>query len=189
MPILEGLDGVEKMSKSLGNYVSIQETAKSMFGKIMSISDPLMFRYYELLTDRSPADIEKMRLDVERGREHPLNLKRDLAEQIVSDFHGAGAARKAAEDFAREFQRGEIPESMAEFSFQTSSIALADVLTGALLADSKSEARRLIKSGAVLINREKVSNVALKLTDGQYVIRCGKLRWARVNIGQGRSSG
>ncbi|MBI4454531.1 MAG: tyrosine--tRNA ligase [Acidobacteria bacterium] len=184
MPILEGLDGVEKMSKSLNNYVGIQEDPKTIYGKIMSISDGLMFRYYERLTNLAPSEIEKMRRDVasEKPSLHPMELKQRLAEQIVSDFHGPVAARAAAEAFGRQFQQREVPEVMPEFSFTGAPLSLADVLTRSALAESKSQARRLIQSGAVSVDQSKVSDVALKLSVGQYVIRCGRLKWARVKI-------
>ncbi len=182
MPILEGLDGVEKMSKSLGNYVGIQEDPENTYGKIMSISDPLMFRYYELLTDRSHNEIERMRAGVESGELHPMDLKQKLAEQIVSDFHGVAAAKAAAEAFTRQFQKGEAPEYMPEFFFPRG-VPIIDILTGASLAESKSEARRLIQSGAVYVEQEKVSEAKKTLDTGEYKIRCGKLRWALVRIG------
>ncbi|MBI2821115.1 MAG: tyrosine--tRNA ligase [Acidobacteria bacterium] len=182
MPILEGLDGVEKMSKSLNNYVSLQEDAKTMYGKIMSISDALMFRYYELLTDCTPGELQRMRQGVASEQLHPMDLKQRLARQIASDFCGAAAAKQAAEDFAREFQRRETPESMPEFFLPAGPLALPDVLTAAALAESKSEGRRLIQAGAVWVDQQKVSNVGLKLGAGIYIIRCGRLRWARVRI-------
>jgi tyrosyl-tRNA synthetase len=199
-PLLEGLDGVEKMSKSLGNYVGVQEDPDMMYGKIMSVSDVLMFRYYELLTDRSQSEIERMRAGVESGELHPMEVKQKLAEQIVADFHGSAAARIAAEAFTRTFQHGEIPKDMQVFDLK-GPIALVDVLVKAQLAPSKSEARRLIQSGAVLLNRDKISSVAhdlranatmtqlgredftIELVPGdQATIRRGKLRWARVRI-------
>ncbi|MBI3940420.1 MAG: tyrosine--tRNA ligase [Acidobacteria bacterium] len=183
LPILEGLDGVEKMSKSLNNFVSIQEDPRTMYGKIMSISDPLMFRYYELLTDCAGAELDQMRRGVESGRLHPMDLKRKLAEQIVSDFHGLPAARAAAESFTREFQQGEIPDSIKEFFFRTGPVPLTDILTESSLAESKSDARRLIQAGAVSVDQHKATDVTLKLPSGSYVIRCGKLRWARVSVG------
>jgi tyrosyl-tRNA synthetase len=189
-PILEGLDGVEKMSKSLNNYVGIQEDPRTMYGKVMSISDPLMFRYYELLTDLSPAEVDRMRRDVEEDKAHPMDLKRALAGQIVSNFHGAEAARAAAEAFTREFQHGEVPEEMPQFHIR-GPISLVDALVHTSLAPSKSEARRLIRSGAVSINQHNISDVAkwpkfdsvaTQLDHGEHVIRCGKLRWAKVKI-------
>ncbi len=113
-PILEGLDGVQKMSKSLGNYVGITEAPLEMYGKLMSISDPLMWRYYELLTDVSVAEIEKMKRDVGAGQAHPMKLKKELARRIVADFHGAAAATRAGEDWARQFQRDEVPEEIEQ---------------------------------------------------------------------------
>lgn len=181
-PVLEGLDGVDKMSKSLGNYVGVQEAPDMMYGKIMSISDPLMFRYYELLTDQSQSEIERMRAGAESGKLHPMELKQKLAEQIVADFHGTAAARTAADAFTRQFQRGEPPEYMMEWFFGPRD-SLIDILVATSLALSKSEARRLVRSGAVYIDKEKVSDTKKTLDIGQHLIRCGRLHWVRVQIG------
>lgn len=183
MPILEGLDGVEKMSKSLNNYVSIQEDPKTMYGKVMSVSDPLMFRYYELLTDCTAAELQEWRRGVQGERLHPMELKRKLAERIVADFHGDASSRAAADAFTREFQERQVPEAIQDFRFADAPLPLAEILTRSAMADSKSDARRLIQAGAVSVDQEKVFDAALKLTGGSYVIRCGKLRWARVTIG------
>ena len=118
MPMLEGLDGVQKMSKSLGNYVGITEAPQEMFGKLMSISDELMWRYYELLTDVSMAAIEQMKREVAAGQAHPMKLKQDLAGRIVTDFHGAEAAARAADDWSRQFQRDEVPEEVEEVTIK-----------------------------------------------------------------------
>ena len=180
-PILEGLDGVEKMSKSLGNYVGIQEEPGEMFGKVMSISDPLMFRYYELLTDRSVSELSQMQRDVEAQRIHPMDLKRALAKQIVADFHGPAAAEAASDAFTRQFQQGEVPEDIRKHS-GIAPLPLVNVLVDADLAPSKSEARRLIQSGGVSVDQEKVTDPALRLPQGKYVIRCGKLRWLELTV-------
>jgi len=145
MPLLEGLDGVEKMSKSLGNYVGITEPPEDMFGKLMSISDPLMFRYYELLTDLSLADVAALQGDVEVGRRHPMEVKRQLARRIVSGFHSAAEAERAEEHFARVHQRRELPQDLEEATIPCppgQDPLLVDILTVSGLAPSKSEARR-----------------------------------------------
>ena len=133
MPILEGLDGVQKMSKSLGNAIGIQEPPLEMYGKVMSISDEMMWRYYELLTDVTTADIDKTKADVSAGQAHPMNVKKELARRIVSDFHSPDAATKAAEDWAKQFQKDEVPDLVEEVA-----VSYGDVQwTGAEAADGK----------------------------------------------------
>ena len=182
MPILEGLDGVEKMSKSLGNYIGIQEEPRTIYGKVMSISDVLMLRYYELLTDRSADEIAAMRQGIKSESLHPMELKQALALEIVRDFHGDAAAAVAADAFKREFQRGEVPQTLPEFRLSGAPVPLVEVLVKSQMAPSKSEARRLIQSGAVSIDGEKAANPALTLSAGLYVVRCGKLKWARITV-------
>ena len=130
-PILEGLDGVNKMSKSLGNAIGIHEPPLEMYGKIMSISDEMMWRYYELLTDVSLADISKMKQDATTGAAHPMTLKKDLARRIVADFHTPEAAANAGEDWARQFQKDEVPENIEEVKVSAAKVAIADVLPNA----------------------------------------------------------
>jgi tyrosyl-tRNA synthetase len=172
-PILEGLDGVNKMSKSLGNAIGIHEAPLEMYGKIMSISDPMMWRYYELLTDVQVADIEKMKRDVAAGAAHPMALKKELARRIVADFHTAEAAVKAGEDWAKQFQKDEVPEDVEEVSVSLAQveapsegglaeglrstdrrIKLDRLLARIGLADSVSDAVRKIKQKAVKVNGE-----------------------------------
>ena len=188
MPLLEGLDGVEKMSKSLGNYVGITEPPEDMFGKLMSISDPLMFRYYELLTDLSLADVAALQGDVEVGRRHPMEVKRQLARRIVSGFHSAAEAERAEEHFARVHQRRELPQDLEEATIPCppgQDPLLVDILTVSGLAPSKSEARRLIKAGAVDVDGARVTDVTLRaggIGRREFVLRCGKISFKRVRL-------
>lgn len=184
MPILEGLDGVQKMSKSLNNYVGINEPADEMFGKLMSISDELMWRFFELLSFRPMSDVERLKDDVAQGA-NPRDIKFQLAEEVVARFHTGDAARKAREQFIARFQKGALPEQMAETNLHAGGpeLALTSVLKQAGLTASTSEARRMIKQGAVRIDGERVGDVDLALAAAQtYVIQVGKRRFARVSI-------
>jgi len=166
MPILEGLDGVQKMSKSLGNAIGIHEAPLEMYGKLMSISDDMMWRYYELLTDISMTDIAKMKSETKSGAAHPMTLKKELARKIVADFHSAGAATKASEDWAKQFQKGETPETLEEVSISLSEVRgsgssqsgeplrLDKIIARAGLASSTTEASRKIKEKAVRVDGE-----------------------------------
>src|SRR5215470_8815761 len=161
-PILEGLDGVNKMSKSLGNAVGIHEPPMEMYGKIMSISDDMMWRYYELLTDVSSAEIAKMKQDVASGAAHPMNLKKNLARAIVADFHSAEAAAKAGEDWAKQFQAREVPDSVEEVEAAVETtpdgkVRLDKLLAKIGLADSVSDASRKLKQKSVKVNGEVVT--------------------------------
>jgi tyrosyl-tRNA synthetase len=170
-PILEGLDGVSKMSKSLGNAIGIHEPPLEMYGKIMSISDEMMWRYYELLTDVRSSEIAKMREDAARGKAHPMALKKELARTIVADFHSAKAAAKAGEDWGRQFQRDLVPEEIETVSVVFAEVAnsegdgvrLDKLLARAGLAKSVSEASRKIKEKAVRVNGSVAS--------GQIIVR------------------
>lgn len=180
MPLLEGLDGTNKMSKSLGNYVGIAEPAGEMFGKLMSISDELMWRYYELLSFRSARDISELREQVAAGR-NPRDIKVMLATEIVARFHSRGAAEKAHADFEARFQRGMLPEDMPELQLQAAGIS--SVVKAAGLTTSTSEAMRLIDAGGVRLNGEKISDRQLMLKPGEVVvIQVGKRKFARVSL-------
>ncbi|RPI27829.1 MAG: tyrosine--tRNA ligase [Acidobacteria bacterium] len=186
-PILEGLDGVEKMSKSLKNYVGIMEAPEEIFGKVMSITDQLMWRYYELLTDLPYSAIEKMKREVESGAAHPMQVKADLAYRVVSDFHSGEAAEHARAHFSRVFQRREDPEEMLEFTIPLTGneIQLADLISQVQFAPSKSEARRLIKSGGVSIDGNKVEDPTFALTpdrQSELVLRVGKRKFGKVKF-------
>jgi len=183
MPILEGLDGVQKMSKSLGNYIGIDEVPDEMFGKIMSISDDLMWRYFELLSFRPLAEIEQFKLDIEAGK-NPRDIKFLLCEEIIERFHDQDAATKARENFIARFQKGAMPDEMPEFEFQANDegIAIANLLKDADLVKSTSEAMRMIKQGAVRIDGEKLEDSRLVIKAGaQHVYQVGKRRFARVS--------
>jgi tyrosyl-tRNA synthetase len=177
-PLLEGLDGVEKMSKSLGNYVGVTEPAGEMFGKLMSISDELMWRYYVLLTDVSTADVESMRAKVAEGARHPKHAKIDLAKRIVSDFHSADEAEQAAEAFEAKFSRGELAaDSLPEIAVTVpSAISLARLVVEAGLAASTSEATRKIQQGGVKVDREKVTDIKTRIdaSRGSMILEVGR---------------
>jgi tyrosyl-tRNA synthetase len=178
MPLLEGLDGVQKMSKSLGNYIGIDEPPKEMFGKIMSISDELMWRYYELLTDFTVAEIEQMK----SGNENPRNLKVNLAKLIIKDFHSAEAATEAENEFNRRFVRKEIPDEIEEKVLTEIVWKLPKLLAETGLVASVGEARRLIEQGGVKINGEKASNVNADVEIGEtgVLLQVGKRKFLRV---------
>ncbi len=184
LPILEGLDGVQKMSKSLGNYVGITEPPEEQFGKLMSISDTLMWRYFELLSFRPAAEIERLRREVAEGR-NPMEVKFELAEELVGRFHGAEAARRAKEAFIARFRRHELPEDLPETTVAAPGgrIRLANLLKEAGLVPSTSEALRMIRQGAVRIDGERVSDAALEIeAGGVHVYQVGKRRFARVRV-------
>ena len=180
MPILEGLDGVQKMSKSLGNYIGIDEDPDSMFGKIMSISDDLMWRYLELLSFESLETIESWKKEVEDG-ENPRNIKFRLAEEIVTRFHDKDQAVKAQQNFIDRFAKNQIPDEMDEFSF-SKGIKVANLLKDSNLVSSTSEAFRMIKQGAVKIDGEKLTDKDLAPDEGTLVFQVGKRKFARVTI-------
>ncbi len=186
VPILEGLDGVEKMSKSLGNYVGITEAPEVMYGKLMSITDDLMWRYWELLTDRTPTELQRMKDEVRAGRLHPMQVKSDLAFEVVEDFHGRAAAAEAREHFSRVFQRREEPEEMPEFRLAGASpVPLAEVIAQVQFAPSKSEARRLVKQGGVSIDGQRVGDPAFTIDPTRmpsFVLRVGRLKFGRIRF-------
>jgi len=184
MPLLEGLDGVQKMSKSLGNYVGIDEPPQEMFGKIMSISDTLMLRYYELLTDITPQELARLKDDLAQGKKHPRQVKEDLAVTLVARYHGENAARQAAEEFARVFRERVLPEEIEEVTLKVpEALWLPRLLAEAGLAAGTSEAKRLINQGGVHLDGEKVSDVNLELPTGKtYLLKVGKRRFKRVTL-------
>jgi tyrosyl-tRNA synthetase len=185
MPLLEGLDGREKMSKSLGNYVGITEPPREIFGKLMSISDELMWRYFELLSFESPAAIGRRREEVAAGR-NPRDVKVLLAGEIVARFHGASAAQEAAAEFEQRFRHGTLPEDMPEvpLAVPAEGLALTQLLRLAGLASSASEAGRAIEQGAVRIDGERVTDRALRFGAGRtLVVQVGKRKFARVRLG------
>jgi tyrosyl-tRNA synthetase len=184
MPILEGLDGVQKMSKSLGNYVGILEPPEEQFGKIMRISDELMWKYYKLVTRIPQSEIDRMKEDVSSGKLHPMEAKKKLAELIVSTFHGKDAAVKARQHFEKVFSRREIPDKIEEPLVKVSENPawLPLVLKETGLVKSTSEGKRLISSGGVKIDGEKVldENLKINLKEREIVIQVGKRKFVRI---------
>jgi tyrosyl-tRNA synthetase len=179
VPILEGLDGVQKMSKSLGNYVGIDERAEDIYGKVMSVSDDLMWRYYELLTRVPETDIESMRGD------HPMEAKKRLAFSLTAQYQGPEKAQAAADHFTRVHQQGTLPAEIDEWRVHASggSILLPQALREAGLVGSNSEGRRLIAQGAVEVDGERVTRLDTGLTHGRtYLIRVGKRQFRRVVV-------
>ncbi|AEI15572.1 Tyrosyl-tRNA synthetase [Flexistipes sinusarabici DSM 4947] len=178
MPILEGLDGVQKMSKSLNNYVGITESPSDMFGKLMSISDELMFRYMLLLSDRSMKSIEDLKKDIKNGRLHPMDVKKDFACEIVEKFHDKSAAEKAKSDFEKVFSKRENPEDMPVL--EVSGESMLEIIRKLNFASSNSDARRLAKQGAVSVNGEKISDIEMSPAAGEYTLKVGKRKFARI---------
>ena len=175
MPLLEGLDGVNKMSKSLNNYVGIQEPAKEQFGKIMSASDDLMFRYYELLTDVNLDDIKAM---------HPMEAKKQLASLIVSRFHGEEAGAQARAGFESQFAKKEIPDDIPEktIAAEDGALWIVKALSEGGLTASNGEAMRMIKQGAVSVDGEKIADKDLKLSAGSYLLKVGKRKFLQLTV-------
>ena len=185
MPLLEGLDGVQKMSKSLGNYIGINEAPNEQFGKVMSISDDLMFRYYELLTDIPLNELQNLRKDVADGKRHPMDVKADLAAHIVRDYHDAEAADAGREEFNRVFRKRQNPEDVEtkKISISAGPMRLTRLLTSLNLAPSNTEAQRLIESGAVHINDQRVADPKAEISQaGEYLIKVGKRRFLRLLV-------
>jgi tyrosyl-tRNA synthetase len=190
MPILVGLDGQRKMSKSLGNYIGITEAPGEIFGKVMSIPDELMWSYYELVTDRTPQEIAVLRKDVDGGALHPMDAKMCLAQEVITGFHGADAARKAAENFQHVFRDKQLPNEIVEMSWQnfvfpqTRSLPLARLIFLFKLAPSRTEAERLIKQGAVEWDGKRISEPSFQVSIDDIakgkLLKVGKLRVVTV---------
>ncbi|MGA0265611.1 MAG: tyrosine--tRNA ligase [Lysobacterales bacterium] len=184
VPLLEGTDGVQKMSKSLGNYIGIVEPPDEMFGKLMSISDELMWRYFDLLSFRSNEDLAALRQSVADGR-NPRDVKFQLCEEIISRFHGARAAQQAQETFIARFREGAMPEDMPEKTLDTDGegIGIAAALSGCGLTSSNSEAFRMIQQGGVRIDGEKVSDRGLVLPAGfSGILQVGKRKFCKADV-------
>jgi tyrosyl-tRNA synthetase len=184
MPILEGLDGVQKMSKSLNNYIGIADEPRDMFGKIMSISDELMWRYFELLSFRPMAEIDSFRQEMAAGK-NPRDIKFLLAEEIIARFHSHEAAAAAREAFIAQFAKGAIPDDIPEHAFETGDdgYAIANLLKDAGLCSSTTDAMRMIQQGAVKIDGDKVSDKSLRIMKGtDAVFQVGKRRFAKVAV-------
>jgi tyrosyl-tRNA synthetase len=187
LPLLEGTDGVNKMSKSLGNYIGVNDDPKEMFGKVMSISDESMWRYFELLSfNRSLDEIKKMREHAAKGEENPKNFKAELAQELITRFHGAAAAAAALSDWDIRFRQRDIPEDLPEIELTAggSGLRLPQVLKQAGLTASTSEAVRLIKQGGVRIDGEKAEDPAQEIPTGaSHVFQIGKRKFMRIRIG------
>ena len=182
MPLLEGLDGVNKMSKSLGNYVGINEPPNEIFGKLMSVSDDLMWRYIELLSFQSLAEINQQKQQVKEGA-NPRDVKVRFAQEIVTRFHNQAAADAALADFEARFKQGGVPDDMPEVTLAApAGLPIAQVLKRAGLTPSTTEATRMIEQGGVKIDGEKVSDKTLKIAKGVYVLQVGKRKFARVTV-------
>ncbi|MBP7476637.1 MAG: tyrosine--tRNA ligase [Pyrinomonadaceae bacterium] len=180
-PLLEGLDGVQKMSKSLGNYIGIDEAPNEMFGKVMSISDELMWRWYELLTDLTPSEISNLRSEISDGK-NPRDTKVNLAKSIIADFHSLEAANEAEEEFVKRFVQKEVPDEIEEKVVAAGSYALAQLLADTGLAASKGEARRLIEQGGVKINGEKATatNAEVAVRGDGVLLQVGKRKFLKL---------
>jgi len=185
MPLLEGLDGVNKMSKSLGNYIGINDPADEIFGKIMSISDQLMLKYYELLSDMSINELEVLKEGIRNETVHPMDAKKRLGREIVDRYHGSGKGAEAEEHFVERFKENKTPDEMPEFNIETDGKAqlLCKLLAQTGVTVSNSEGRRAIKQGGVKINGEKISDENLEIhSPGDYVLQVGKRRFVKVKL-------
>lgn len=183
VPLLEGLDGVQKMSKSLGNYVGITDAPNDMFGKIMSVSDDLMWKYFDLLSFRSDEELAELKQQVTNGA-NPRDAKVALAKELIARFHSEGDAQAAEQDFIQRFQKNAIPDEMPEvsFTFSEEERSLANVLKEAGLVISTSEAMRMVKQNAVRIDGEKISDARITLPLGTAVYQVGKRKFARITL-------
>ncbi len=181
MPLLEGLDGVNKMSKSLGNYVGVTDTPSDMFGKILSISDELMWRYYELLSSKTLEEIAALKNDVANGNVHPKVAKEMLASEIITRYHNEEEALRAREEFNNVHKNNELPTDMEEFTCE-GEIWIAKALVDCKMIASTSQARRDIKQGGVKIDQEKVSDEQLQLGKGEYILQVGKRKFAKLKV-------
>ncbi len=183
VPLLEGLDGVEKMSKSLNNYVGITEPPAQIFGKIMSISDPLMFRYYELLTDEPMSRIEKWKKEVKEEKVNPRDLKSQLAQTLVSDFWGKEEAEKAAQEFERIFKNKEIPSEIEEIELEAPQALLVELMVNNSLFPSSKEAKRVIRQGGIYLDGQRVGDVNFKLDlrkKSEVILKIGKKKFYKI---------
>ena len=181
MPLLEGLDGVNKMSKSLGNYISVTDAPNDMFAKTLSISDELMWRWYELLSEKSTEEIANLKSDVASGKAHPKAVKEALALEITARYNGEAAAKEAKAEFDRVHSQNQIPTEIAEFELKAG-VWVVEALTACGLASSNSQARRDIAANAVSINQQKLSDEQLKLEAGEYILQVGKRKFAKLKV-------
>lgn len=181
MPLLEGLDGVNKMSKSLGNYIGVTDAPNDMFAKTLSISDELMWRWYELLSEKSTEEIANLKSDVASGKAHPKAVKEALALEITARYNGEAAAKEAKAEFDRVHSQNQIPTEIAEFELKAG-VWVVEALTACGLASSNSQARRDIAANAVSINQQKLSDEQLKLEAGEYILQVGKRKFAKLKV-------
>lgn len=181
MPLLEGLDGVNKMSKSLGNYIGVTDAPNDMFAKTLSISDELMWRWYELLSEKSTEEIANLKADVASGKAHPKAVKEALALEITARYNGEAAAKEAKAEFDRVHSQNQIPTEIAEFKLKAG-VWVVEALTACGLASSNSQARRDIAANAVSINQKKLSDEQLKLEAGEYILQVGKRKFAKLKV-------
>jgi len=182
MPLLEGLDGVNKMSKSLDNYIGITESANDIFGKTMSVSDDLMFRYYELLSDLAKTEIEELKQGLDQGTLHPKEIKQKLARELTQRFHSADAALQAQQNFDNVFAKKDIPDDIAEYAIQADeAVWLPKLLVESGLVSSTSDGRRMIKQNAVSLDGEKVTDTDFSVEpQGSVIIKVGKRRFSKI---------
>ena len=181
MPLLEGLDGVNKMSKSLGNYIGVTDAPNDMFAKTLSISDELMWRWYELLSEKSTDEIANLKADVANGKAHPKAVKEALALEITARYNGEAAAKEAKAEFDRVHSQNQIPTEIAEFELKAG-VWVVEALAACGLASSNSQARRDIAANAVSINQKKLSDEQLKLEAGEYILQVGKRKFAKLKV-------
>ena len=181
MPLLEGLDGVNKMSKSLGNYIGVTDAPNDMFAKTLSISDELMWRWYDLLSEKSTEEIANLKADVANGKAHPKAVKEALALEITARYNGEAAAKEAKAEFDRVHSQNQIPTEIAEFELKAG-VWVVEALTACGLASSNSQARRDIAANAVSINQKKLSDEQLKLEAGEYILQVGKRKFAKLKV-------
>lgn len=182
MPLLEGTDGVNKMSKSLGNYIGINDAPKDIFGKTMSISDLMMYKYYELLSDRTSEDIYRLREDVAEGRLHPMEAKKALAQELVAKYHGQQAAKEARDEFERQFSKKETPDDIPEVvvKWESDTMPLAKVMVKAGVAESVGEGKRLIKQGGVELDGVRQTDPDVRVGHGGYLLKVGKRKYVKI---------
>ncbi|EOC5018717.1 tyrosine--tRNA ligase [Campylobacter upsaliensis] len=182
MPLLEGLDGVNKMSKSLNNYIGVTENAKDIYAKILSISDELMFRYYELLSKKSLKEIETIKENIQNGSLHPKIVKENLALELVERFHSKEFANEAKAEFDRVHSANALPSEIAEFELSGGSVWLAKALVECGLENSTSAARRAIVANSVSVNSQKIKDEQMQLELGEYILQIGKRKFARLKV-------
>ena len=183
LPLLEGLDGVNKMSKSLGNYIAVNDTPKDTFGKTMSVSDELMWRYFSLVLCLPDDEIASLQHAVATGARHPRDVKDELGRRIVEKFHGAEAATAASAEFARVFAQDQLPDDIPEVAVPAQKIGLLNLMVKAGLASSTSEARRLVQAGAVRVGEDKISDFRAEIEPSEgLVIRSGKRGFAKITL-------